>query len=167
MKYKSYVILSNTIGIAVGIIAYIILSFTEPDLALLLSILSALVAILLLFPIFIITEKIENLKYIKFEKTLTDKIIHTIGANIKTESGVKYAKIYLTEKGLIIAAAFKRNVVGEFLPFQNIYKIVTDKIISIEIYTRDNKMLNMASPETEEFLSAINKVSQVTSEYKD
>lgn len=167
MKYQSYATLSSVIGIIFAILSYLVLSFVAPDNALLLAALAGLLMILLMFPIFIITDKVGNLKYNKFEKSISDKIIHKIGANIQTEKGVRFAKIYLTEKGLIIASSIKKNIVGEFLPFCNIYKIITDKLVSIEIYTRDNKMLNMASPEASELLDAINKVSRIVNEYKD
>ncbi len=159
MKYKSYALLSTVIGAVFFFLAMIIGPIFYSDMPILLALLFGLTATALLYPTLIITDKLDNLKYRKLEKGLKYKIVHSIKANMRTAKGVLNAKVYFTENRILFASAKGKEMLFDEIELIDIFKVVTDGLVDLNIYMKDNRIFKISSPEVSDILPFMKKHS--------
>lgn len=145
VTYKSYAIVSSIVGVLFGVASFVAFLFLFPENAAVLALLTGLLTIVISFPVLIITQKIDDLKYRKIENDIKGDIIHVIHANVMTGSKTIYAKIYFTDMGLVLAAFEKKKLLVDKINFGDMAKVVTDGAVSLEIHMKNSSVFRILS----------------------
>ena len=158
-RYKQKAILSSIAGIVAGIVSAIVFAFTIPQLTMQLALITGLITVIVTFPLRILKEMIDDLKYKDFEAEMGKSVIHTIRAHIETKTGVISSKVYFTEDAIILACAKGKKFLRENIKLSEIFTVVTDGIFTLNIYTKDKQIFKLNSAELPEVLPFVKKHS--------
>ena len=158
-RYKQKAILAMVAGFAAGIVSAIIFAFTLPELIVQLALITGLITVIVTFPMLVLKELIDDLKYKKFEEELGKSVIHTMRAHIETKAGVISSKVYFTEDTIILAYAKGKKFLRENINLSEIFTVVTDGFFTLNIYTKDKQIFKLNSAELPEVLPFMKKHS--------
>lgn len=155
IRYKLNAIISSIAGLISGILAWIVFLFIFPDNAVYLGIITGLGTVIVMFPLLVLKDFLENKRYSLFEAELGSKIVHSIKAYMETKNGLIRSKVYFTEERIYFACVNGKKFIKDNLCLSEIFTVVTDGVFSLNIYTKDKQIFKLSSPEVPEILPFI------------
>lgn len=125
--------------------------------------LSSLLCYLLMFPLWVIYEKVMNKRYAKIEKEITSPVFFKANSNFNLANGkVKNGNIYFCDVGIICVSGEKPYTLDE-IPLQNISRI-THTLSHLTICTSDGRLFIITTPKAKEIVAILTQKGRITQE---
>lgn len=148
------IILSVFSGSLFGIITYIILAIIEPEIAFILSALSGLLFCLLLLWALVILSRINDKRYLEFEKNINSEIFYKTNGNFTTANGVINGNVYFCERGIVFVSLDKKPYAVDEVLVEDIQRYEIDNV-HFNIYTQDWKKYFIMIPDADNVLQVL------------
>lgn len=148
------IIVSVISGSIFGLITYIILIMIEPEIASILSWISGLLFCILLLWILVIASKINEKRYLEFEKNINSEIFYKTNGNFTTANGVVNGNVYFCERGIVFVSLDKKPYVVDEVLVEDIQRYEIDNI-HFNIYTKDWKKYFIVIPDADNVLQVL------------
>lgn len=148
------IIVSVITGSFFGLITYIILIMIEPEIAFVLSWISGLLFCILLLWTLVIASKINEKRYLKFEKNINFEIFYKTNGNFTTANGIINGNIYFCERGIVFVSLDKKPYAVDEVLLENIQRYEIDNT-HINIYTKDWKKYFIVVPDANNVLQIL------------
>lgn len=148
------IIVSVIAGSIFGLITYIILIMIEPEIASILSWISGLLFCILLLWILVIASKINEKRYLEFEKNINSEIFYKTNGNFTTDNGVINGNVYFCARGIVFVSLDKKPYVVDEVLVEDIQRYEIDNI-HFNIYTKDWKKYFIVIPDADNVLQVL------------
>ena len=159
---KAKVFLSAFTGFLYGLIGYFVLLLLDSDQPFQLAVLGGLLFALLLFPVLVVSGKIVDKRYAKFEKEITSPIFYKTNGNFNLGNGkVKNGNIYFCEAGIVCVCLEEKPYTLDEIRLQNIDHF-TYTFSQLNIFTNDGRLFIITVPKADEIIDLLMRKGWIT-----
>ncbi len=154
MNNKGALLTAAFTGLLFGIFGYIVLLFIYPEDALMFSAFGGIFMFIVLYFYLLMHIRHMEKRYTEFEKNITIPIYLKTNGNFNLGKKVKNGNIYFCEGGIIFVSLDEKPYAVEKLDLKDILKYEIDTI-HLNIYTKDNRMFVIATPDAPKVLDTL------------
>ena len=159
---KAKVFLSAFTGFLYGLIGYFVLLLLDSDQPFQLAVLGGLFFALLLFPVLVVSGKIVDKRYAKFEKEITSPIFYKTNGNFNLGNGkVKNGNIYFCEAGIVCVCLEEKPYTLDEIRLQNIDHF-TYTFSKLNIFINDGRLIIITVPKADEIIDLLMRKGWIT-----
>lgn len=151
---KSIIFISCFCGLLFAVSVYIICRLFLPEDAVMLSLNCGLLFALCLYLYLIAYRHFTYKRYEKAEKNITSPVFYKFNGNFNLGNELRNGNIYFCEAGIVFISLDKKPYAFEGVSLTNILKYEFGNNI-INIYTNENRVFIITSPEVNQVLSVL------------
>ena len=154
MYHKTALPLAFFLGLAFGIITYVMVQRLLPEDAYPMALCAHIFATVSLYVYLTLHDRRVEKRYLEMEMTIQAPVFYKTNGNFRVEAGAASGNIYFTDWGILFASLDEKPYRLQELPLANILKYEIDTI-HLNIYTKDGQLFAITTPDASKVFEAL------------